>query len=73
MFEQVLDDIYPEYKDKIDMYKVHIEEENDMAVKFGARSIPYMAFISKSGEVTSQVGVLDKDRLKYYLEGLLSK
>ena len=55
------------------MYKVHIEEENDMAIAFGARSIPYMAFISKSGEVTSQVGVLDKDRLKYYLEGLLSK
>ena len=73
MFKQVLDVVYPEYKDKIDMYKVSIEEEQDMAVAFGARSIPYMAFISKDGEVTSQVGSLDKDKLKYFLEGLISK
>ena len=73
MFEQVLNDVYPDYKDKIDMYKVDIEEEQDMAIAFGARSIPYMAFISKDGETTSQVGSLDKDRLKYFLEGLLSK
>ena len=73
MFEQVLNDVYPDYKDKIDMYKVDIEEEQDMAIAFGARGIPYMTFISKDGETTSQVGSLDKDRLKYYLEGLLSK
>ena len=73
MFEQVLGEIYPDYKDKIDMYKVNIEEETDMSVAFGARSIPYMVFISKSGEVTSQMGALDTNTLKYYLEGLISK
>jgi len=73
MFEQVLDDIYPDYEDKIDMYKVDIEEEQDMAIAFGARSLPYMAFISKNGEATSQVGSLGKEQLKYFLEGLLSK
>lgn len=73
MFAQVLDDVYPDYKDKIDMYKVDIEEEQDMAITFGARSLPYMAFISKDGETTSQVGSLGKDQLKYFLEGLISK
>ena len=73
MFEQVLNDVYPDYKDKIDMYKVDIEEEQDMAIAFGARGIPYMTFISKGGETTSQVGSLDKDKLKYFLEGLISK
>ena len=73
MFEQVLDDVYPDYKDKIDMYKVDIEEEQDMAIAFGARSIPNMAFISKDGDTTSQTGSLSKEQLKYFLEGLLSK
>ena len=43
------------------------------AITFGARSLPYMAFISKDGETTSQVGSLGKDQLKYFLEGLISK
>ena len=57
----------------INMYKVDIEEETDMAVAFGARALPYMSFISKSGEVSSEMGMLDENTLKYYLEGLISK
>ena len=73
MFEQVLEEVFPEYEDKIDMYKVDIEKEMNMSVAFGARSIPYMVFISKSGEITSEAGVLNSESLKYYLEGLISK
>ena len=73
MFEQVLEEVYPDYKDKIDMYKVNIEKEMDMSIAFGARALPYMVFISESGEVTGQAGALDTNTLKYYLEGLISK
>ena len=73
MFEQVLNEVTPEYKDKIQMYKVDIEDEPKIAQQFGARGIPYMVFISKSGERQPQVGVLDKDTLKYYFDGLLQK
>ena len=73
MFEQVLNDITPEYQNKIHMYKVNIEDEPEIAIAFNARSLPYMAFISKGGDITPNVGSLDKDTLKYYLEGLLSK
>ena len=73
MFAQVLEDVYPDYKDKVDMYAVDIEKETDMAVAFGARALPYMTFISKSGEVNSEMGMLDKSTLKYYLDGLISK
>ena len=55
------------------MYKVDIESEPDMAIEFGARALPYMVFISKDGDVTQNVGSLDKNTLKYYLEGLISK
>ena len=73
MFEQVLNEVTPEYENKIQMYKVNVEDEPEISQQFGARSIPYMVFISKSGDRQPQVGALDKDTLKYYFEGLLQK
>ena len=73
MFKQVLDEVSPDYSDKVKMYKVDIEKETDMAILFGARALPYMVFISKDGKITPSVGALDKDTLKYYFEGLISK
>ena len=73
MFEQVLDKVYPDYKDKINMYKVNIEDETEMSISFGARSLPYMVFISKGGEITPNLGAMNEDTFKYYLEGLISK
>ena len=73
MFEQVLNKVVPDYKDKINMYKVDISEEEELAVMFGARSIPYMTFISNSGDISAQFGSLEEDTLKYFLEGLISK
>ena len=55
------------------MYKVDISEEQELAAMFGARSIPYMIFISKSGDGAKQLGALDEATLKYYFEGLISK
>ena len=73
MFEQVLNEVTPDYKNKMSMYKVDIGKETDLAIMFEARSIPYMAFISEGGEISAQAGSLDKNTLKYYLEGLISK
>ena len=73
MFKQVLEEVLPEYKDKINIYESNIEEEPEIAQLFGARGIPYMVFISKDGDVNPNVGALSKDQLKYYFEGLLSK
>ena len=73
MFEQVLIEVTPDYKNKMSMYKVDIGKETDLAIMFEARSIPYMAFISEGGEISAQAGSLDKNTLKYYLEGLISK
>ena len=73
MFKQVLEEVVPEYKDKINMYKVDISEEEELAAMFGTRSIPYMAFVSKGGDISAQAGSLNEETLKYYLEGLISK
>ena len=72
MFEQVLNDVTPEYEDRINIYKVNIEEEPEIAGLFGVRSVPTTATISKGGDVFSQPGVLNEDTLKYWLGGLIS-
>jgi thioredoxin len=72
-FGQLLEEVGSDYKDKINMYKVNIEEESDVTSMFGVRGIPYMVFISKDGELTSQMGGMDKRTLKYYFDGLISK
>ena len=73
MYEQVLNDVTPEYKDKINFYEVNIEQEPDMAGLFKVMSVPTTTTISKSGGVYSQPGALNEQTLKYYLEGLLQK
>ena len=73
MFKQVLDEVIPEYKDRITFYKVDIEKEVDLANIFQIRAIPHFVMISKSGGISPGSGALNKETLKYFLEGLLSK
>ena len=73
MYEQVLNDVTPEYKDKIKMYKVDIEEEPEIAGLFRVMSVPNTTTISKSGDVFSMPGALNEETLKYFLEGLITK
>ena len=73
MFGQVLDKVTPEYDGKIDFYKVDVEESQDLAMIFNARSLPTTVMISDSGDGESVLGGLPEDTLKYYLEGLISK
>ena len=71
VFNSVLDDVTPEYQNQINMYKVNIEEEPEIAGLFGVRSIPTMSMIRVNGERLSFVGALDKSTLKYYFDGLI--
>jgi len=73
MFEQVLDAVTPKYEAKINMYKVNIEEEPEIAQLFGARGIPYMVFINKDGDLSSEAGSMNTDQLKYRFDGLTIK
>ena len=73
MFEQVLDKVTPEYKDKVNLYKVNIEEEPEIAGLFNVRSVPMVTTIFKSGKSNSTLGALNEETLKYFLEGLISE
>ena len=71
--EQIIEELMPVYKDKITFYKVNIEEESKLSEIFEVRHIPHFVTISKGGGVSPGSGALNKETLKYFLEGLLSK
>ena len=72
MFEQVLNEITPEYSDKINFYKVDIEEEPEIASLFRVMSVPQVSMIRKDGSKEQAIGGMNEGSLKYWLEGLIS-
>ena len=70
---QLLEEIIPEYMNRITFYKVDIDKEIDLANIFQVRGIPHFVTISKDGGVSPGSGALNKETLKYFLEGLLLK
>ena len=68
-----IDNIDQKYDGKINMYKVNIEEEPEIAGLFRVMSVPTTATISKSGDAQLTPGALNEETLKYFLDGLISK
>ena len=73
MLEPIFEEVSEEYKSKVDFYKVDIDEELEIAVAFGVRSVPMMLYIPTEGKPNLEVGAPNKDELKYLVEGLLTK
>ena len=73
VFEPTFNSVAEEYKDKVSFYKVNSEQEQEMSIMFGVRSIPTLVMISKDGDTSSNPGALPIDTFKYYVEGLISK
>jgi len=64
MIAPLLDELAAEYSGKIKIGKVNIDEQQELATKYGIRSIPTLLLIHK-GEVTEQmVGAKSKSVLK---------
>ena len=73
VLERIIEELIPEYKDRITFYKVNIEEEPQLSEIFEVGHIPHFVMISKDGGVSPGGGALNKETLKYFIEGLLSK
>jgi len=71
MIAPVIDELAEEYEGKATIAKVNTDEQQDIAVKFGIRSIPTILFF-KDGEVVDQmVGAASKDVFAEKLNALL--
>jgi thioredoxin 1 len=71
MIAPVIEELAEEYDGKAKICKVNTDEEQDIAVKFGIRSIPTLIFL-KDGQVVDQiVGAQSKQVLAEKLDSLI--
>ncbi len=67
----IIEELGEEYKDKINVYKINTEEEQELAGMFGIRSIPSILFVPKDGNPQMSVGAVPKDQLKQAIDDIL--
>lgn len=71
MIAPVIDDLAVEFEGKANICKVNTDEEQDLAVKFGVRSIPTILFM-KDGQVVDQmIGAASKQAFADKLNSLI--
>ena len=67
----VLSELSEEYAGKVDIYKVNIDQEMELADLFNIQSVPTMFFIPLQGLPTKVMGAKPKEELKKRLDNLL--
>ncbi len=68
MVGPLVEQLHTEYQDKALVGKVNVDENPEIAMKYGIRSIPTILFIKNGEVVDKQVGAVPKSTLKAKLE-----
>ena len=71
MLAPVLEEVSDEYAGKVDIYKINVDEEEELASLFSIRSIPTLIFIEKNGTMHRSQGAMGKPQLKEAIESIL--
>ncbi|MDR3218858.1 MAG: thioredoxin [Dysgonamonadaceae bacterium] len=69
----ILEELAEEYKDKIYIYKIDTDKEQELAAVFGIRSIPSLLFIPMDENPQMAQGAMPKSELKEAIEAFLLK
>ncbi|MCB0669282.1 MAG: thioredoxin [Saprospiraceae bacterium] len=73
MVAPILEELTEEYKEKLIIYKVDTEVEQELAAVFRIMSIPSILFIPADGQPMMQKGALPKQILKQIIDEELVK
>lgn len=71
MITPILEELEKEYEGKIDIYKVDIDENSEIAIAFGIRNIPAILFIPIEGEPEISIGAMPKKSFIKAIEEIL--
>ena len=64
MIEPVLDEIANEYKKKIDVAKINVDEYPELATELSVMNIPALIFFKDGQEITRIIGVNTKEYIE---------
>ena len=56
----IFNELEEEFKDRIDIYKIDVDENPEIAATFGIKSIPAVLFIPIDGEPEISIGAMSK-------------
>lgn len=71
MMSPILDAVAAAFEGRAKVYKVNVDDAQDVAVKFGVNSIPTLLVMKDGAEAKRFVGVTQKDALTTALEDAL--
>ena len=68
MLGPILEEISKDLKDKIQVVKVNLDENQDLAMKYSIRSIPTLLLFKKGELIDTKVGLLPKSDLVEWID-----
>lgn len=69
--DPILEQLGEEYGDKISIYKVNIETEQELASVFNIQSVPSLLFIPMKGQPSIARGAIAKEEFVRYVDEIL--
>lgn len=69
----VLEELATEYKGEIYVYKIDVDQEQELAADFNVRSIPTILFVPLDGQPQMVQGAMPKSAFKEAIENVLLK
>lgn len=63
MMSPIVEDIAKEYSGKINVYKVNVDTERELAANMGIQSLPTLLFIPLNGQPQATMGYMPKESL----------
>ncbi|HKJ79630.1 MAG TPA: thioredoxin [Prolixibacteraceae bacterium] len=71
MVAPVLEELQNEYGDKLVIYKIDTEEQQELAGMFGVQSIPSLLFVPTDGQPQMAMGALPKESFEKAISDVL--
>ena len=71
MLSPVLEELSDEFEGKVDIYKVNVDEEEELSAAFGIRSVPTLIFVPMNGATQMSAGAPPKPQLTEAIERIL--
>ena len=68
MLGPVIEDLDKKYEGKAIIGKVNVDEEQELAIRYGVMSIPTVVFIKNGKEIDRKVGVMPPDAFTKVLD-----
>lgn len=72
MVSPIVDELAGEYKDKMLVGKLNVDENQEISGKYQIMSIPTLAFFKNGEIVKTLIGALPKDQIKKAIDEVLS-